>query len=150
MRLLSEIGTDMARWPSDKHFTSWLTLAPQNKISGGRLLSSRTQPSANRAAAILRMVAMNLGRTQTALGAFYRRLAFRVGKAKAVTATARKLAILVYHTLKGDFVYRDPGADVYDAHDRVRVVRRLRQRAEHLGFALVDLTTGEVAEGTVS
>ena len=149
-RLLSEIGTDMARWPSDKHFTSWLTLAPNNKISGGRLLSSRTQPSANRAAAILRLAAMNLGRTQTALGACYRRLAFRVGKAKAITATARKLAILVYHTLKGDWVYQDPGADAYDAHDRVRVLRRLRQRAEHLGFALVDLKTGEVAEGTVS
>jgi hypothetical protein len=66
--LVSEIGTDMSRWATDKHFTSWLTLAPKNKISGGRLLSSRTQPSANRAAAILRMTAMSLGRTQTALG----------------------------------------------------------------------------------
>ncbi len=96
LRLLSEIGTDMTRWPTEKHFTSWLTLAPQNKISGGRLLSSRTQPSANRAAAIFRLAAMNLGRTQTALGAFYRRVAFRIGKAKAITATARKLAVLVY------------------------------------------------------
>ena len=150
LRLLSEIGTDMTRWATDKHFTSWLTLAPKHKISGGRLLSSRTQPSANRAAALLRLVAMNLGRTQTALGAFYRRLAFRVGKAKAIIATARKLAILVYHTLKGDLVYQDPGADAYEARDRVRVLRRLRQRAEHLGFALVDLKTGEVADGTVS
>ena len=148
--MLSEIGTDMTRWATDKHFTSWLTLAPKNKISGGRLLSSRTQPSANRAAALLRLVAMNLGRTQTALGAFYRRLAFRVGKAKAIVATARKLAILVYHTLKGDLVYQDPGADAYEARDRVRVLRRLRQRAEHLGLALVDLKTGEVTEGTVS
>jgi len=63
----------MSRWPTEKHFTSWLTLAPTTKISGGRLLSSRTQPSANRAAGILRMAAMSLGRTQTALGAFYRR-----------------------------------------------------------------------------
>jgi transposase len=69
LRLLSEIGTDMSRWPTEKHFTSWLTLAPRNKISGGRLLSSKTQPSANRAAVILRMAAMNLGRTDTALGA---------------------------------------------------------------------------------
>ncbi len=69
LRLLSEIGTDMTRWPTDKHVTSWLTLAPMNNVSGGRLLSSRTQPSANRAAAILRLAAMNLGRTQTALGA---------------------------------------------------------------------------------
>lgn len=150
LRLLSEIGTDMGRWPTDKHFTSWLTLAPRNKISGGRLLSSRTQPSANRAAAILRLAAMNLGRSQTALGAFYRRLAVRVGKAKAVTATARKLAILVYRTLKDGLVYRDPGAEAYDVQHRTHVLRRLRQRAENLGFALVDLKTGEVAEGTVS
>ncbi len=115
LRVISEIGTDMSRWPSEHHFTSWLTLAPKNKVSGGRLLSSRTQPSANRAAAIFRLAAMNLGRTQTALGAFYRRLAYRVGKAKAITATARKLAILVYRTLKGDLVYRDPGAAAYDA-----------------------------------
>jgi Transposase IS116/IS110/IS902 family len=93
LRLPAEIGTDMTRWPTEKHFTSWLTLAPHNKISGGRLLSAKTQQSANRAATILRMAAMNLGRTDTALGAFYRRLAYRVGKAKAITATARKLAI---------------------------------------------------------
>ena len=72
VKLLAEIGTDMHRWPTEKHFTSWLTLAPKNKITGGRLVSSRTQPSANRAAAILRMAAMALGRTTTALGAFYR------------------------------------------------------------------------------
>jgi hypothetical protein len=150
LRLLSEIGTDMSRWPTDKHFTSWLTLAPSNKISGGRLLSSRTQPSANRAAAILRLAAMNLGRTQTALGAFYRRLAFRVGKAKAITATARKLAILIYRTLKEGLVYADPGADTYDAQHRTHVLRRLRQRAQNLGFGLIDLSTGEVVDATVS
>ena len=150
LRLLSEIGTDMTRWPTAKHFTSWLTLAPQNRISGGRLLSSRTQPSANRAAAIFRMAAMTLGRTQTALGAFYRRVAFRIGKAKAITATARKLAILVYRMLKDHLVYIDPGAEAYEAQDRTRVVRRLRQRAEHLGFGLVNLSTGEVIEGAVS
>ena len=139
------------RWPTEKHFTSWLTLAPQNKISGGRLLSSKTQPSANRAAAILRLAAMSLGRTQTALGAFYRRFAYRVGKAKAITATARKLAILVYRTLKGELVYQDPGAATYDAQHRERVLRRLRQRAADLGFALVNRETGELLEaGRVS
>lgn len=150
LRVLSEIGTDMTRWPTEKHFTSWLTLAPNNKVSGGRLLSSRTQPSANRAAAIVRLAAMNLGRTETALGAFYRRLAFRVGKAKAVTATARKLAILIYRTLKDGLVYTDPGAEAYDAQHRTHVLRRLRQRAQNLGFGLIDLSTGEVVDGTVS
>ncbi len=150
LRLLAEIGTDMRRWPTEKHFTSWLTLAPHNKISGGRLLSSKTLPSANRAAGILRMAAMSLGRTETALGAFYRRLAFRVGKAKAITATARKLAILVYCTLKQGLVYHDPGAAVYDAQHRQRVIRRLRQRAANLGFSLIDRETGELLEGAVS
>jgi hypothetical protein len=150
LRLLSEIGTDMTRWPTEQHFTSWLTLAPNNRISGGRLLSSRTQPSANRAAAMLRLAAMNLSRTQTALGAFYRRVAVRIGKAKAITATARKLAILVYRTLKDRLVYADPGADAYDAQHRTHVVRRLRQRAKNLGFGLLDLSTGEVLEGAVS
>jgi Transposase IS116/IS110/IS902 family len=126
LRLLAEIGTDMSRWPTEKHFTSWLTLAPHNKISGGRLLSSRTQPSTNRAAGILRMAAMSLGRTETALGAFYRRLAYRVGKAKAITATARKLAILVYRTLKDGLVYHDPGG---------RRVRRPASPARHSPLA---------------
>ena len=107
-------------------------------------------PSANRAAAILRLGAMSLERTPTASGAFYRRLAYRVGKPKAITATARKLAILVYRALEHELVYRDPGAAAYDAHHRTRVLRRLRERAANLGFALVNLETGEVAEGAVS
>jgi transposase len=150
VRLIAEIGTDMTRWPTEQHFTSWLTLAPRNKISGGRLLSSRTQPSANRAAALLRTVAMSLSRTQTALGAFYRRLAYRVGKAKAITATARKLAILVYRTLAGGFAYQDVGAETYDAQHRTRVLRRIRQRAATLGFGLVDLATGELLTPSTS
>jgi transposase len=149
-RLLAEIGTDMSRWPSEKHFTSWLTLAPPNKISGGRLLSSRTQPSANRAAAVLRIAAMSLARTDTALGAFYRRLAYRVGKAKAITATARKLAILVYRTLKEGLRYQDPGAAAYDTQHRRRVLHQLRHRAAALGFSLVNRETGELLEATVS
>ncbi len=150
LKLLSEIGSDMTRWPTEDHFTSWLTLAPHNKITGGRLISSRTQPSANRAAAILRMAAMSLGRTPTALGAFYRRLAYRIGKAKAITATARKLAILVYRSLKGELVYKDPGAAAYDTRHRESVLRRLRHRAQGLGYTLVSRTTGEILEGRVS
>lgn len=150
LRLIAEIGTDMSRWPTERHFTSWLTLAPCNKISGGRLLSSQTVPSANRAAAILRMAAMTLGRSSTALGAFYRRLAARVGKAKAITATARKLAILVYRTLKGELAYQDPGAEAYDAQHRAQLLRRLKHRAAKLGFTLVDLQTGELVAQEVS
>lgn len=149
-RLIAEIGTDMTRWPTAQHFTSWLTLAPRHKVSGGRLLSSRTPASANRAAALLRVAAMTLSRTNTALGAFCRRLAYRVGKAKAITATARKLAILVYRTLKGEIQYRDPGADAYDAHHRTRRLRTLTHHAAKLGYALLNIETGEVVPSPVS
>lgn len=150
LRLVSEIGTDMSRWRTEKHFTSWLTLAPKNKVSGGRILSSKTQPSTNRAAVTLRMCAMSVGRTSTALGAYYRRLAYRVGKAKAITATARKIAILVYRVLRGDIDYRDPGALAYEAQHRSRTLRGLRRRVQQLGFDLVNLETGELLQGTVS
>jgi transposase len=149
LKLIAEIGTDMRRWATEQHFTSWLTLAPKNRVSGGRLLSSRTEPSANRAAMILRVAAMTLGRGPTALGAFYRRLAGRIGKPQAITATARKLAILVYRALKGDLVYRDPGAASYDQQQRTRVIRRLRRTATALGLALVNRDTGEVVEAAV-
>jgi len=112
LKLISEIGLDMHCWPTEHHFTSWLTLAPNNKISGGKLLSSRTQPSANRAAKILRIAAMTLHRSDHALGAFYRRLAARTDKPKAITATARKLAILVYRMLK----YKMIGFDLVDTN----------------------------------
>jgi transposase len=144
LQLIAEIGIDMNRWPSANHFTSWLSLAPNNKISGGRLLSSRTQPSANRAAAILRRCAMSLMRTSTALGAFYRRLAARTGKPTAITATARKLALLVYHVLRGDITYADPGAAAYAQLHRTRIIKALRKRAQQLGLALLDLNTGEI------
>jgi transposase len=150
LRIISEIGTDMSRWATQSHFVSWLTLAPKNRVSGGKLLSSRTQPSANRTATILRMVAMTLGRTQTALGAFYRRLAFRVGKAKAITATARKLGLLIYRCLKGEIVYNDPGAAAYDRINKESVLRRLRDRAENLGYSLVSNETGQILSGGVS
>ena len=148
LRLTSEIGTDMRRWPTEDHFAAWLTLAPQNKISGGRLLSSGTRASSNRAKAMFRMIAMTLARTQTALGAFYRRLASRIGKAKAITATARKVAILVYRVLKGELTYQDPGPDAYAERQRSRAVRNLKKRANLLGFDLVQVDTGELlAEG---
>lgn len=150
LRLVSEIGTDMSRWRTEHHFTAWLTLAPQNKVSGGRLLSSRTRPSGNRAKAMFRMIAMSLVRTQTALGAYYRRLSSRIGKAKAITATARKVAILVYRMLKGELTYQDPGPVAYSERQRTRALRNLRKRAEMLGFALVQAAGSEILTEGVS
>lgn len=137
LRLVGECGDDMRKWPSAKHFTSWLSLAPGNKISGGRVLSSRTPKSANRAAVVLRMAAVNIGKTHTALGAFYRRLAARTGKAKAVTATARKLAVLFYNTLRFGMAYVDPGQDHYEEKYKQRVVHQLHRRAKQMGFTMV-------------
>jgi transposase len=144
LKLISEIGLDMSRWPSEKHFASWLSVSPQNQISGGKLLRTRTQPSANRAAKILRMAAMSLGRSDHALAAFYRRMGARVGKAKAITATARKLALLVYRMLRYKIHYREPSAADYDRQQRTRILRGLRKRAASLGFELVDTRTGLV------
>jgi hypothetical protein len=140
LRLVAECGDDMSKWPSAKHFTSWLSLAPGNKISGGRLLSSKTRRSSNRAAALLRIAAVNIGRTQTALGSFYRRLAARTGKAKAVTATARKLAILFYKALRFGMAYVDPGTSYYEERYRQRVIHNLHRRAKSFGFTLVART----------
>ncbi len=141
LRLVAECGTDMTRWPTSKHFTSWLTLAPGSKISGGKVLSARTRRSTNRAATLLRLAASSVGRTTTALGAFFRRLAARVGKAKAVTATARKIAVLFYNTLRHGKAYIDPGANYYEERYRQRTIENLRRRADALGLTLVQAAT---------
>ena len=143
LKLIGECGTDMSRWPTEKHFTSWLTLSPGNKISGGKVLSTKTRRSSNRAATIFRLSAVNVGKTNTALGAFYRRLAARVGKAKAVTATARKLAVLFYNALRYGMAYEDPGASYYEERYRERVLKGLRRRAKELGYELSEIGATE-------
>ena len=139
LKLVGECGTTLSAWPTAKHFTSWLALAPHNKISGGKVLSSKTQRTSNRAASLLRLAASAVGRTDTALGAFYRRLSARIGKAKAITATARKIAVLFYNTLRHGMVYADPGATYYEDRYRQRVLHNLQRRAKSLGFAIQPL-----------
>jgi transposase len=143
LKLIGECGSDLQPWPSAKHFTSWLCLAPGNKVSGGKLLSSRTRRSSSRAAALLRLSAVTIGRSDTALGAFYRRLAARIGKQKAVTATARKIAVLFYNTLRFGMIYRDPGAAEYDERHRTRVLANLQRRAKSLGYSLAPSLAAE-------
>jgi hypothetical protein len=134
LKLVAECGTGMS--PTVKHFTSWLCLAPGNKISGGKVLSSKTRRSSSKAAAALRLAAVTIGKTDTALGGFYRRLSARIGKAKAVTATARKIAVLFYNTLRYGMKYVDPGAEYYEERYRQRVLNNLTRRAESLGYVL--------------
>jgi transposase len=136
LKLIAECGDDLSAWPSAKHFTSWLGLAPNNKISGGKVLSSRTPRCGSRAAALLRLAAVTVGRTDTALGAFYKRLSARIGKAKAVTATARKTAVLFYNAVRHGMEYVDPGASFYETRYRTRVVANLHRRAKAFGFVL--------------
>lgn len=134
--LLSEIGLDMSRWHSGKCFASWLGLAPGTKISGGRRLSSRTKPVTNRAATALRIAAMTLHHSKTALGAFFRRVKSRHGGPKAITATAHKLARLVYALLKAGSTYVEQGQEYYEERYRERVIKSLNSRAKSLGLRL--------------
>lgn len=138
LKLVGECGTNLEAWPSAKHFTSWLCLAPSNKISGGKVLATGTRRSGSRAAALLRLAAVTVGRTETALGAFYRRLSARIGKAKAVTATARKIAVLFYNTLRHGMAYTDPGASYYEERYRARVLADLALQRRDPGLVLRD------------
>ena len=110
LRLIGECGTDLSRWPTAKHFTSWLSLAPGCKISGGKVLSAHTKKTSNRVTVALRLA--------------------------AVTATARKIAVLFYNAMRFGMDYRDPGADHYERQYRERVIKQLHRRAAQFGFAL--------------
>jgi transposase len=138
--LLSEIGTDMSRWPTEKHFASWLGLCPHHKISGGKILSRKVRPSANRAATALRLAAQCLHHSQSALGAFCRRLKTRLGAPKAITATAHKLARLVYRLLKYGQDYVARGMSEYEQTYRERIVQNLMRKAKALGYKLLPAT----------
>jgi transposase len=137
LKVLSEIGLDMTRWPSAKHFGAWLGLAPNNRVSGGKVLSRRTLPSANRAATALRVAAQSLHKSKSALGAFLRRKAAHRGMPKAITATAYKLARIIYSMLANGTTFVDPGQDAYERAYTARVVRSISRRANELGYTLV-------------
>jgi transposase len=138
LMILSEIGLDMSRWRNAKAFCSWLGLCPGNKISGGKILNSRTAHVVNRMAILLRTLGPSVGKTDTWLGIFHRRMRARIGPAAANTATARKLACLIYHLLK----YKEEYIDVDHMLLLERIQRhrigRLRKQAEELGFEVVE------------
>lgn len=136
--LYSEVGTDMSRWPTEKHFAAWLCLCPGTKISGGRVLSRKTTPTRNRAAAAFRQIAICAGHSDTSLGAFHRRIRSRLGKAKAATATANKIAKLYYHLLKNRLEYDEAVQDATAEKNRTRMINSLKKRAKALGYSLVE------------
>lgn len=137
--LISEIGVDMSRWPNAKAFCSWLGLCPGNAISGGKILSTRTARVVNRVAILLRTLAPTLARTDTWIGSFHRRMKARLGPAAANTATARKLATIVYHLLKYREEYIDVDRVVYEEKFRRYRIGRLRRQAEELGYAITEI-----------
>ena len=139
LKVISEISADMTRWPSARHFASWLGLSPNNRITGGKIISSRTKPSANRAAAALRLAANSLHRSDSALGAFLRRKKAQLGAPKAVTATAHKLARTIYSMLRYGHEYVDAGAEYYESQYRQRALRAAKRRAAQLGYELVPI-----------
>jgi transposase len=137
LKIMAEVGPDLSRFPSVKHFTSWLGLCPGTKISGGKKLSGKSRAGANRAAQALRLAAHALRASKSALGAYYRRLCSRLDKAKAITAAAHKLARLVYTMLTRGTEYVDKGQESYEERDRLRVVHNLNKKAAAMGFVLM-------------
>lgn len=140
LKVISEIGTDVSRWPTEKHFTSWLCLCPGNKKSGGKVLSSKTRRSKNRAAAALRVAAQTLERSRTAMGAYFRRMKAHLGAPSAITATAHKLARLIYALLRHGKPYVDIGQEEFERQYHQRMLKNLSRRAQQLGYMLAPIT----------
>jgi hypothetical protein len=139
--ILSETGVDMTKWPTYKHFTSWLSLCPNNKISGGKILDTQAKKTTNRAAYAFRLAARSLYHSKSALGAYYRRVQAKHGPQLAIKATAHKLARIVYTMIKNHTEYHDLGELYYQQRYQERTLRRLHRKATELGFQLVALTT---------
>jgi transposase len=134
--IISEIGTDMSRFPSVKHFAAWLGLAPRHDISGGKVLRSRTRKVTNRATQAFRQAAQSVSRSDSAVGAYYRAMRARKGPEQATVATAHKIARIVYHLLKYGEDYEAESAAAYEQQRQERELRQLSRRAAKLGYIL--------------
>jgi transposase len=139
--VMAEAGADLSAFPSEKQFVSWLGLSPTNEQSGGKILHRRTRKVVNRASVAFRNAAVTLLRSQSYLGAQYRRLRTRLGAPKAITAMARKLACLYYRLVKRGQQYVDKGTEYYEARYREQQIRSLAKRAQKLGLQLLIPTT---------
>jgi transposase len=135
--VFTEVGPEVSQFPTEKHFCSWLGLCPDNRISGGKVLSSRTRRVVNRASDALRMAATTLERSPSALGGFYRRMKARLGAAEAVTATAHKLARIIYRLIKHGEAYVRQGLEAYEKQFQHRKLRALQKTAKTMGFELI-------------
>ena len=137
--LLAEIGPDLSRFPNVAAFASWLALCPANKKSGGKVLSSKTRQTSSRASRALRIAAQTLARSRSHLGSFYRSMRARLGSPQAITATAHKMARIVYHLLTTGQSYDESVFLMEDQKQAQRHEKRLRKLAKTLGFQLVPI-----------
>ena len=145
LTFLTEVGADLSAFASEKNFCSWLGLCPDNRISGGKVLCSRTRRVVNRLADVLRMSATTLKHSQTAMGAFYRRMIAKLGPAQGITAVAHKLARLLYSLIKHGHEYVRIGLDQYEKKNADRKMKALRKMAQSMGVQILEpqqLTTG--------
>jgi transposase len=134
--IISEIGTDMERFPTVKHFCAWLGLAPRNDISGGKVLRSRTMKVHSRANQAFRQAAYSVTRAHSSIGAYYRAMRARLGPKQAIVATAHKIARIVYHLLKTGEPYREESDAEYERKRQERELKHLTRRAQKLGYTL--------------
>ena len=142
LEIISEVGLDMNKWPTVKHFTSWLNLAPNNKISGGKLLSSRTEKKKNRAGQIFKMAGFAVQRSNNSLAAFFQRVKAKSGSGKATMATARKIAVIFYLMIKRQTRFTPIPLEEYNSSFREQQLRRITKNAKKMGFKLVpDIVT---------
>ena len=139
LKIISEIGLDLNRWKGPKQFASWLGLCPGNKVSGGKRLGGKSKRTSNTAASALRIAASTLHSSESALGAFFRRLKSRLGAPKATTAAAHKIATIIFEMLKNHVEYNEVGQDYYEKQYRDRLVKNLSFRAKMLGFELTEI-----------
>jgi transposase len=135
--VLTELGPDVSRFKTEKHFTSWLGLCPDNRVSGGKVLSCRTRRVVNRLSDILRLAATTLERSPTAMGAHHRRMKAKLGAAKGITATAHRLARILYSLLKNGEAYVRQGLEEYERKYQARRLAGLHKAAQTMGFTLV-------------
>lgn len=142
--IVSECGFDMSVFPTEKHFASWLGLCPNHQITGGKVRKRRTRKVQNRACLALRLAAQSLHHSKSALGAFYRRMRAKLGAPKAITATAHKLARLVYRMLKYGMDYVDIGQQSYEKQYQKRVLENLTKRVRQMGYNVICASTGEL------
>jgi len=138
--VIAETGIDMSRWPTERHFASWLDLCPVNHVSGGKVIRRGNKKAQNRATAAFRQAATTLLKSQSYLGAQYRRFRSLPDKPKAVKAMAHKLAVLFYRWLKHGQQYVDKGAEFYQERHRERQIRAVQKRARQLGLKIINPT----------